>query len=86
MIFRNEFLFHVSFASRFLVSSGFQGWNLSSDDIGFRGFSGDPEVRPLPIPVGISHSSARKLATIKFSCCMRLLQEATIRFRGCWYG
>ncbi|KAF3514492.1 hypothetical protein F2Q69_00006953 [Brassica cretica] len=44
MIFRNEFLFPASFASRFLVSSGFQGWNLSSDDIGFISLSGDPEL------------------------------------------
>ncbi|KAF3504572.1 hypothetical protein F2Q69_00043761 [Brassica cretica] len=44
----------------------------------------DPEVRPLPAPVGISHSAARKLATIEFPCCMLLLQEATIRLRGFW--
>ncbi|KAF3545247.1 hypothetical protein DY000_02007693 [Brassica cretica] len=35
------------------------------------------QVRPLPIPVGISHSAARELATIEFPCCMLLLQEAT---------
>ncbi|WZZ79079.1 hypothetical protein YC2023_099651 [Brassica napus] len=44
--------------------------------------SGD--VRPLPVPVGISLSVARKLATIEFPYCMLLLQEATIRLRGCW--
>ncbi|KAF3545241.1 hypothetical protein DY000_02007695 [Brassica cretica] len=43
-------------------------------------------VRPLLIPVGISHSAAQKLATIEFPRCMLLQQEATIRLRGCWYG
>ena len=31
--------------------------------------------------VRISHSGARKLATIEFICCIMLLQEATIRLR-----
>ncbi|KAF2576629.1 hypothetical protein F2Q70_00005125 [Brassica cretica] len=49
-----------------------------------RRLSKDPKVRPLPVPIGISHSAARKLATIEFPCCMLLLEEATIRLRGCW--
>ncbi|KAF3605719.1 hypothetical protein DY000_02047815 [Brassica cretica] len=29
----------------------------------------DPEARPLSVPVGISYSAARNLATIEFPCC-----------------
>ncbi|KAF3551004.1 hypothetical protein DY000_02007120 [Brassica cretica] len=32
------------------------------------------------------HSTARKLATIKFLCCILLLQKVTDRLRGCWCG
>ncbi|KAF3591840.1 hypothetical protein DY000_02020559 [Brassica cretica] len=46
----------------------------------------DPEATRLSAPVGISYSAARKLAIIEFPCCTVLLQEATIRLRGCWYG
>ncbi|KAF3588696.1 hypothetical protein F2Q69_00028851 [Brassica cretica] len=34
-------------------------------------------ARLLPVPVWISHSAARKLATIEFLCCILLLQEVT---------
>ncbi|KAF3512898.1 hypothetical protein F2Q69_00006864 [Brassica cretica] len=34
-----------------------------------------PLVRLLPVPVRTSHSTARKLVTIEFRCCMLLLQK-----------
>ncbi|KAF3557917.1 hypothetical protein F2Q69_00013494 [Brassica cretica] len=43
-------------------------------------------ARLLPVPVWISYSAARKLATIEFLCCILLLQEVTDRLRGCWCG
>ncbi|KAL0753415.1 hypothetical protein Bca101_091083 [Brassica carinata] len=52
--------------------------------LGTRSLSGNPEARLLPVPVRISHPAARKLATIKFLCCILLLQEVTDMLKGCW--
>ncbi|KAF3540226.1 hypothetical protein F2Q69_00022845 [Brassica cretica] len=38
------------------------------------------------VPVRISHSATRKLATIEFLCCILLLHEVTDRLTGCWCG
>ncbi|KAF3485232.1 hypothetical protein F2Q69_00052863 [Brassica cretica] len=42
--------------------------------------------KPTTVPVWISHSASRKLATIEFLCYIILLQEVTDRLRGCWCG
>ncbi|KAF2617905.1 hypothetical protein F2Q68_00040138 [Brassica cretica] len=47
---------------------------------------GEPGGTVLPVPVWISHSAARKLATIEFLCCILLLQEVTNMLKGCWCG
>ncbi|KAF2549383.1 hypothetical protein F2Q70_00022314 [Brassica cretica] len=44
------------------------------------------KARLLSVPVRISHSATRKLATTEFICCILLLHEVNIRLRGCWYG